>query len=365
MKLSKLNENFSNIFSKNVIFIIFTLVAIFVSAITIIFFYRLPYSSNSTSIYISFKNISYFNYSFIRALINITNKNYLNVSYPTNLSKKIIGSYFISDLPSLIILNTSRENLSAFLITIYLFNNVLNLGFNGSYFSLNDPFISTITGNTSFYSLVLNKTIRTSYVSNPEKIFNNSLISSYVSPFAFIKTNQTKNNTLLVVFSNDPFSAVQLSILDKALSYFGNVTFEDKTSNSINDISSIGPIEYEEPISFKGPFKLIIENDSSSSLSSYAISELITYEENALNPILNQYGFLPFISIGNEFIGFGSFIRPYYFNNLNPLKAKMNSTLSLIFNESVNYISALICKAYNLSNPICNSNYVSKYYSLI
>ncbi|MCW1291739.1 MAG: hypothetical protein QXL76_01285, partial [Candidatus Rehaiarchaeum fermentans] len=177
MKLSKLNESFSNMFSKNVIFIIFTLVAIFVSVITIIFFYRLPYSSSSTSIYISFKNISYFNYSFIRALINITNKNYLNISYPTNLSKKIIGSYFISDLPSLIILNTSRENLSAFLVTIYLFNNVLNLGFNGSYFSLNDPFISTITGNTSFYSLVLNKTIRTSYVSNPEKIFNNSLIS--------------------------------------------------------------------------------------------------------------------------------------------------------------------------------------------
>lgn len=358
-------------FSENIGFISSLLVAILLSFITIYFLIHSTSRITYDGIYVySNKTPSYLNYGIFKLLINLSGNRYESIPYPSKSANTTIGNYIITTLPSFVL---KRVNTSyAGLLSLYVFSNVLNMGLNGSYFTLNAPFICLMTGNFSFFSLIYNKTIMTKYV----EFYNLPSITAYnhsLAISAFIETNQTPDRNLTIVYANDPFSAVEMDVLDKALSFFGNITFVNRTSfyvPTINYAVELGPVNYLLPTSFSGPFRLNIYNDSLYSLSPSALNELLTYDQNALPGIGIYYmGLLPFVDIGNKYIGFGSILRPNLLNNYSASQilsiGSSNSSIGKVFNSTVYFIASMICNAYNLSTPICRNPNVTVYYPLL
>ncbi len=362
--------------------VVFVIVALVFSLIALIVLLKgAPKTSiNVNGIYVQYShnNLSLNNYAFAKYLMNLT-KPYEIINYSgTNSSakvKNIIENYDITTLPSFVIVNASASNFS--LLPYFFLVNAFNfITINGTTSAiLNTPYLSTITGNASFYSILYNKTIFDKYVSNPSIIYNNiANASSIAYLFVFIETNQTPSKTIYITLGNDSYSALGLDLFDIALSNFGNVTgkFFQSSSLPLGNIT-LGPIQYLYPSSFSSKyFNLQTDEISNIGSNSSVLDAMLTYDINGLNPIYGSMGFLPFIDIGNKFIGFSSPLRPNYFNNYNYsslellYRSKENSTLAIAVKDTINFYNAMLCNLINSSKPsICYDPEVKQYSSLV
>lgn len=364
---------------RSLVLIVIAAVFLFLSLFIVL---RHPRSQSlvANAIYINYPkaNISLLKYGFGNFLLHVSKtveiKNYSGQSSSSDV-KSIIENYDVTTLPSFVIKNISAVNIT--LLPYYFLANLFNLVTINSTTAavLNTPFISTITGNVTFYSIIYNQTIFDKYISNPSLIFNNVQNASNLAYLTiFLETNQTPQHNIYVIVGNDSYSAAGLDLLDIALSNFGNLSGNLQYSSSMPLGSiSLGPVQYLYPSKFDSNyFSLTVLKLNNVGINSAAFNALLTYDLNALNPAFSQIGFLPFVDIGNKFIGYSSPIRPYLLNNYSysqlssMVQSNQTSQLAEALRHVVYFYDAMLCDLINTSRPaICSTPAVSAYYSLI
>jgi hypothetical protein len=294
-------------------------------------------------------------------------------------AKTFIENELITALPAVTLPATTD---SADLLNELVYLNIFN--FESSSFVLNTPFISALTRNVTYFSILQNKTISAFDIYNISSIYgvNKSskslhLLNPMVVLLQFNSTNLTTGNKtdIIFVYSDSPFSAIQSLVVKNALDNFGyfnsSRTF---TSEQINASSTfpLGPVpsyDFSEMHFSSDLFNLEAYNITSVS-NPVAQRELFQYDQNSASSLGIAYGsFTPFFDIGGRFISVSSMLLPSVLNGLNMTAAYKyigtNSTVGFLFNDSVAFVDAMLC-SYDNYNSICNTTLVkSQEYNIL
>ena len=286
-------------------------------------------------------------------------------------ARNFIDNELITALPAVTLPATTG---SADLLNELVYLNIFN--FESNSFVLNTPFVSALTRNVTYFSILQNRTVSAFDIYNISNIYgvNQSsgslrLLNPMEVLLQFNSINLTSGNKtdIIFVYSDSPFSAIQSLVVKRALDDFGyfnsSVTF---TSERIN-------ASFTLPLGPTPSYDLSKMHFSSNSfdLEAYNITsipnptvqrELFQYDQNAVSDLGTVYGsFTPFFDIGGRFISVSSMLLPSVLNGFNITAAyryiDTNSTIGSLFNDSVAFIDAMLC-SYDNYNSICNTTIV-------
>ena len=293
--------------------------------------------------------------------------------------QQLISNYLVTALPSVVFPATSS---SASILSSLIYLNVFNT--NQNHFVLNTPFLSVFLKNVTYYSIIQNRTITSFDVYNITKVYNISVRkpwSAIINPMVFLleanATNMTYGNKTQIsfVYSDSPFSAMQDLILEQALQNFGAFSALQTAASSRVQLS---PGEYLWPQPFyvfpsgsytSGFFYLRAYNLTTLSDPS-VMKELFQYDQNQGSVLGTTYGvFSPFLDIGGKYISASSMLQPTIFDNLTMgevySKIKSNTTIGTAFNDSVDFLDAVLCSYTGGIQSVCKSNPVLRQASYI
>lgn len=244
---------------------------------------------------------------------------------------------------------------------------------------LNTPFLSALTKNLTYYSIIQNRTITSYDIFNASAVYGIPPSSSFLkllNPSEFLLLSNSSNLSIAnkteiqFIYDNSPFSAVQSVVLKRALDSFGNFTSVYAMRSRIVNISPIQSLGPDTLYSFNAmPFQsryfaLRAYNISSVSDPS-AQEDLFQYDQNAVSSLNSAFGsFTPFLDIGGRFIEVSSMMKPSLFNGMNITQIHelltSNATINRMFNDSVAFIDAALCSFSGVNASVCNTNAVKQ-----
>ena len=184
-----------------------------------------------------------------------------------------------------------------------------------------------------------------------------------------------KEKSDILEYSDSPFSAMQDLILKQALQNFGAFS---ALQTAVSSRVQLSPGEYLGPQPFyvfpsgsytSGFFYLHAYNLTTLSDPS-VMKELFQYDQNQGSVLGTTYGvFSPFLDIGGKYISASSMLQPTIFDNLTIgevySKIKSNTTISTAFNDSVDFLDAVLCSYTGGVQSVCKSNPVLRQASYI
>ncbi len=298
----------------------------------------------------------------------------VSLDFGSQQANKVISNSLITSLPSVVVPATSS---AANILDALVYLNVFNLG--GNDFVLNTPFLSGLTKNVTFYSVIQNRTITSYDIYNVSAVYgvhSSSPFLNLLNPSEFLlqvnASNMSSANKTVVqfIYDNSPFSAVQSLVLKSALDNFGNFTsvytIKSKTIN-VSSSQYLGPDTLYNfgKMQFQSDYFDFQAYNISLLNSQTAQRNLFQYDQNAATSINSVYGsFTPFLDIGGKFIEVSSMLRPSVFNGMNLTQVHSlivsNSTVNKMFSDSVAFVDAALCSFSNVKANVCDANAVKQ-----